>query len=280
MLEGRRGAAIGLALFLGLGAFAVWSEISSQKPPIQQRAYVYEPDHGPQNRPASVTSPQTAEDRIADYTWWLGAFTLLLAVVSSVQIFFLIRADKTARTSADAAKTAAKAAQASAEALPNIERAYLFMRLSDYVCTATTQYFDGTTGNPNPVHAGNFYARYFFGNHGKTPAVLHEIRVGTKLSTEPLDPTEWAGCPNILVVERVVAGSDGETPVFDIREPASGYVSLEDGDVIAAGGLFIYFYGCATYSDVFGETHETQFCFRYDRTGLSQWGGREHNRRT
>jgi len=44
--------------------------------------------------------------------------------------------------------------------------------------------------------------------------------------------------------------------------------------------MFIYFYGCATYSDVFGDDRETQFCFRYDRTTLNQWGGQEHNRRT
>ena len=108
--------------------------------------------------------------------------------------------------------------------------------------------------------------------------MIHEIRVGTKRSAEPLDPTEWAECPNILPAERVIAGTVGETPVYDIRHPSSEneWLSLGEGDAFAAGALFIYFYGCATYSDIFGETHETQFCFRYDRDGFTQRGGRQH----
>jgi hypothetical protein len=53
---------------------------------------------------AYVAAPELAEDRIADYTWWLSAFTLALVVISVSQIFFLTRADKTARTAAEAAK--------------------------------------------------------------------------------------------------------------------------------------------------------------------------------
>ena len=52
----------------------------------------------------NIVSPKSAEDRIADYTWWLSAFTLGLAVVSSFQIYFLIRADKTARLMAQTAQ--------------------------------------------------------------------------------------------------------------------------------------------------------------------------------
>ena len=52
----------------------------------------------------TIAPPISAEDRIADYTWWLSAFTLGLAAVSSLQIFFLIRADKTARLMAQTAK--------------------------------------------------------------------------------------------------------------------------------------------------------------------------------
>jgi len=62
------------------------------------------------NDPPHITPPESAEERIADYTWWLSCFTLALVVISTFQISFLIRADKTARITADAAKLSAEAA--------------------------------------------------------------------------------------------------------------------------------------------------------------------------
>jgi len=47
----------------------------------------------------------SADKRIADYTMWLAIFTGLLVAVSGVQGYFLLRADKTARITAKAAKT-------------------------------------------------------------------------------------------------------------------------------------------------------------------------------
>lgn len=51
--------------------------------------------------PTKVETPETADDRVADYTEALAWFTGLLALVSATQIFFLIRADSRA---AEAAK--------------------------------------------------------------------------------------------------------------------------------------------------------------------------------
>jgi hypothetical protein len=111
MLEGRRGAALGLAFFLGLGIYGIWMEGSSPKPPIKQRTEVYNRCKQPQHKSASVAAEQKADDRIADYTWWLTFFTAILGGASIFQAYFLIRADKTARISADAAKDSADAAQ-------------------------------------------------------------------------------------------------------------------------------------------------------------------------
>ena len=61
-----------------------------------------------QNRPEKksddVVVPDKADDRIARYTFWLAMLTGGLVVVSAVQIFFLIRADKTARIMAETAQ--------------------------------------------------------------------------------------------------------------------------------------------------------------------------------
>ena len=117
MLKNRRSAVLGLALFAGLGAFGIWTEISSQHNPASQA-----PRHSRDNAQTDI-DPRTSEERIADYTLWLERFTGLLVIVSAVQIAFLISADKTARTAADAAKTAADAALAA------LDRPWLYLEI-------------------------------------------------------------------------------------------------------------------------------------------------------
>lgn len=65
--------------------------------------------------PAQSSSESESSSKIATYTLWLTIFTGVLALVGIVQFFFLIRADKTARTSADAAKISADNAKATTE---------------------------------------------------------------------------------------------------------------------------------------------------------------------
>jgi hypothetical protein len=104
MLENRRGAALGLAFFLGLGAFGIWTEMSSQHK-LEAQA-----PHSSREKAKTEVDPRTSEERIADYTLWLERFTGLLALVSFVQIAFLLRADKMTRIAAGAAEKAANAA--------------------------------------------------------------------------------------------------------------------------------------------------------------------------
>jgi hypothetical protein len=56
---------------------------------------------------------RTWDDPVAFYTFVLGIFTALLAIVSGTQIYFLTRADKTARITAEAAKKSAEIAEKS-----------------------------------------------------------------------------------------------------------------------------------------------------------------------
>lgn len=58
---------------------------------------------------------RTTDDPVAFFTFVLAVFTGSLVIVTGTQIGFLIRADKTARTSADAAKAAAVASRRQAK---------------------------------------------------------------------------------------------------------------------------------------------------------------------
>jgi hypothetical protein len=270
MLEGRRGAALGLALFLGLAVFGVWMEISSS----QNRPHT-QADRRASERTNSEIDPRKPDERIADYTLWLERFTGLLAIIALVQIGFLIRTDVTARTSADAAKLTAQAAKASAEALPNIERAYVVLFINSHLIELRPR---PTAGAPLPAYS--LVVNYTFTNHGKTPAILREIRVGVRRSADRLPADAWAEEQRVPVAQTVLASGqscskDGYLTIRD-REPMTDAVA----DLFVGGGLYFYFFGHVTYEDVFGDDRETQFCWRLGRDGFEEWGGREHNRRT
>jgi hypothetical protein len=260
------GAAFALASMIALGGIALHSAISSPKPPTKQSRYVQDSQQRPDDRPAGIAEPQSAESRIADYTWWLSAFTLLLAVVSSTQIFFLIRADQTARLSAEAAKK-------SAEALPAIERGYVFLRIARHMIQLRAK---STPNEHSPAHP--LIVHYTFVNYGKTPAILREIRVGVQRSASTLPNDAWADQPRIQVPNDVLgAGEACGEKYLEVRDPEPMTDAV--ADQIQSGSLYVYFFGHVTYEDVFGDDQETQFCWRLDRAGFREWGGRQHNRR-
>jgi hypothetical protein len=98
MLKNRDPAFALVALFV-VSVYGV--SLSSREPPYDKE--ISRPD---QNAP-QIIPPESPEDRIADYTAALALFTAVLMLVSSAQIYFLCRADKTARISANAAKQSA-----------------------------------------------------------------------------------------------------------------------------------------------------------------------------
>jgi hypothetical protein len=98
-------------------------------------------------------------DSVGLYTLVLAVFTFLLAGVSGVQGFLLLRADKTARIAADAAKRSADSAFAA-------ERARFFIVIESHNLTAVL----GNVEGRGALAAGeNFSIRYRFQNYGKTP---------------------------------------------------------------------------------------------------------------
>jgi hypothetical protein len=116
-----RGVAFALALLFGLSIYgaAFSSPPTQDKPAIDTTSRKPESDT-PKERPTESFWERTTSDPLDLYTFLLAVFTAALVGVSTFQIYFLNRADKTARTAADAAKK-------SADSLRNIERAYVFI---------------------------------------------------------------------------------------------------------------------------------------------------------
>ncbi|MEI9929990.1 MAG: hypothetical protein WDM89_05375 [Rhizomicrobium sp.] len=146
----------------------------------------YSSDYAPKHEPGNGIVAETSDDKIARYTWWLAALTAVLAGVSIYQGWMLRSADKTNRVIAESAK-------ASADALPNVERAYLFLEtISDGTSTSPFGGIKDITFNPRPrgfFHPddaedgegrdddmrGSQHALRFR-NHGRTPAIITSLK--------------------------------------------------------------------------------------------------------
>jgi hypothetical protein len=175
MLEGRWGAALGLTGFLCLGAFGIGRETLSPHPTLKaaQHTETYDPCQYSDEK----STERCTNYRIANYTWALASFTGLLAVVSIIQIGFLLRADRTTRISADAAKAAANA-------LPVVERAYVYPIIAstdgidNYIEKAVLSVPISDPGNTNIPLKEMLYITFTIKNFGKTPAILRSAYAG------------------------------------------------------------------------------------------------------
>lgn len=172
-------------------------------------------------------------------------------------------------------KIAAEAAKQSADALPAIERCYVFLRVTN--SNIQLKPIDTpATWSPN---ISSLWVRFTFINYGRTPAIIQEIKVGIRRMDGDLPVDAWVEEDRLKLPLNVLgSGEFFEKGGFYVSDPAQ--ITQADADLIFAGGLFVYFFGHVAYQDVFGNDRETQFCWRVSRERFHEWGGREHNYRT
>jgi hypothetical protein len=156
--------------------------------------------------------------------------------------------------SANAALSAANAAKRSAETLPAVERAYIFV---------TVEYQHDTYRNDNtfePIHGVNgFQGNYLckadvqLWNCGRTPAVITKIRAVISL--------EKAIIPEIEEVEiplGIVIGSDKSKTI-----PVSIHINDMERKNIINWNTIAYCCGRIEYQDVFRGKYTRGFCWEY-----------------
>jgi len=246
------------ALLCGFG-FAVWQ--ASTVPQL--------PRHTAE---ASTTKSQeneikereiSATETIAHWTVILGVFTALLFGTSLGGLYFIGRADRTARISADAATTAATASKKSADSAFEAERARFYVVISGHTLKWLTDYveqsFRPPRGDESPV---DFQVSYKFRNYGKTPGVITELAIGCKVAEEPVDPvftlklnefSEWM----------IGAGDTTSDQKFSYQ------MTFADGREIRRNRKRLWLYGRLYYDDAFGNHREHRFYFRSVREGDS-----------
>ena len=200
---------------------------------------------------------EETEAALARYTLWLAILTGGLVVVSAGQGFFLLRADKTARITAEAA-------QAQALNFSKLERPYL------YVFNPKGLKLKEDVEDPF------FYVEYDVANYGKTPATIEAVFAGITVGTLPgeigsvrrwdsllrlpiMVPDEKRTKLSLNVPETIVIGeyADENTPPIPAPE-------LNGDDMFYVRILI-------KYRGPFTSDHETSACWRWEGLSLASF---------
>jgi hypothetical protein len=172
--------------------------------------------NGADRRADQIIRPESADERIADWTETLAIFTGVLVFVSAIQIGFLIRADKTARQSAEAATVAAKLSQQQFSVAQEAHELQFrpYLSLQDIVC--------GEKGvvtirvvNKGKTPANNVTARFYYSLPIGKDGEMEDS--GTAIPENVQITPEIPASFSFVVVELDMIYYDGEaTVVVDI----------------------------------------------------------------
>jgi hypothetical protein len=253
-------------LLLGLGFLG--GRISLRYPLQNQQAITANsnPDHGVAQKDPPKTWGErlssilnrTWDDPVAFYTFILGIFTGLLALVSAVQIGFLIRADQTARTNADATRDIAEATKAIE--YPVILASYIGPELNatDELIGPNEPY--GSTVNDNWPTRFSVISEIRFHNYGRTPAFPRYIRTGIAVVKK---------LPSVPVYTHTFPCTS--SPIIEEKSPDDVMLhfgfELRDDQIaeIEGSSAILWFYAALAYQDVRGKSHETRVCWQWGR---------------
>jgi hypothetical protein len=209
----------------------------------------------------------------------VALFTIVLALVSRRQV------DLTKKVAEETA-IAATAARDSADALPKLERSYLFVEIDPISAVGVKSLVK---------RDGNLLIRYRYINHGKTPAIITGASATLANASDVPDEIDCFTLSSEIVVpggeiyppieKYIYAGGRGaqQTVIDAYKYVAHLDPKLSEDDLVSIqdGNSSLWFYGRIIYDDIFTKAHETAFCWRFDPT-QDQFviHGNAHNFRT
>jgi hypothetical protein len=211
----------------------------------------------------------TTKDSISFYTAMLFVVTAILAGVSFVQIRFLIRADKTARISANAAKESADVARASSEAAIAFERPYV--RISEIKASIRGDGINIVFQNTGILREPS--AICVIENYGKTPAFVEKTQAQLMFSADDPQMTLERGKPIPIVTLKT-----GQSYRFEV--PLGEVISQQRAEAIQSGEQHFWLHFNFVYRDVLGKTHQTPDKWKYSFPLDSFSGGTSYKNAT
>ena len=141
-------------------------------------------------------------------------------------------------------------AKSTAEAIPKIERAYVFLECVEVRNTSSVVSNGGSSKRTITV---TFKLR----NHGKTPAILKELFADIRLCNDFSEATRASG--TIFPPGKVISAND----FYEF--PWEGQVNAEDLELAETlGKSMLLFFGSVNYMDILNQGRVTAFCWTYD----------------
>ena len=273
-VKSRMAGIVGLLCLLFSFGFAAWSADECRRSQ-QCGGYQRAQEKSPNSKPEESFWHKTTDDPVAYFTLWLAVFTGGLAIASIWQGVFLIRADRTARIAADAAREAsviatAQAAHTEKYAVEAARRASAneeANRIARSHTSAAQRAFVSVKGQRaiRIFGATEWQLRVVWENSGPTPTRNMRSRIQCDIFDAKL--------PNDFNFDHASPefrpGFIG--PRATIESASIPYPHLTDAQLIQIRNeeRFLYLWGEARYYDIFPETaeHVTRFCYNIEIYG-------------
>lgn len=232
--------ALAVCIALGFGSVVWWS--SAHQP--ERAKYESHPQKAVQISP---------DERIANYTGWLAVLTAALVGGALIQGYFLLRADNTARISADAARRAVQMASAEYVASHRPK-----LRIRNIVVDPPKS----ENGQIWPLlHPGHLVCgQLFIANVGGNRADILDghCLVFWNKGGLPMRPPYEGGGDNLRALRRTLLSGESTPVAFQSNQPMDGGGPTIGRDVI--GGTNLYVMGWVTYADKNNDVRQTCFC--------------------
>jgi hypothetical protein len=234
------------------GEQATESTASNQHKPPESPPSV-EPVPAPTTQGESSQEAKAKDEKLIEKGLLLVALFQLLTFIAQAVIL-----GKSLRST----KLAANAAKESANALPTIERAYVFVKV--YL----SQNFIADKG------VTEYTAQISIVNGGKTPAVLLDCIYTTRIVglNDELPEISKTNSDKPWIPPGIVRANYERTELAVIQTNAAEMKSVE------ACLERLVCYGVIRYEDVFGKAHETGFCWEYQARIKDFYPAKDHKR--
>jgi hypothetical protein len=206
--------------------------------------------------PTPKSQAETEQDRKehkekTSQGWWIIWLTAVVAVATFLQAIFLFKSFRETRKAANAAKD-------SADALPMLERAYIFVnkvRSNTIIMPTPDEYYYGASR----IRLNKNSFEVVIENYGKTPAIVKRIEAVANVFSGAIPHIVGIQYPNMPEITRIIASQKGHSFNFDF--------DIEDNQTlekISSLERKLVCIGCIQYEDIFGNPHETGFCWWYE----------------
>jgi hypothetical protein len=180
-----------------------------------------------------------------------GLGALIIALFTALLWISTDRLWQASREATRVARLAADVATAAAEALPSVERAYLFFK-------ETGNLIGNLPRNPGDESLCSVHPTFI--NLGKTPAILKSYRCGI-ITAEGAPTTSHV---SVLPEQKIVARAIAASKLFGQALPIKLRGDWHPGPDPDPMGEQVYLIGLLIYDDVFGSSNVACFCWRLD----------------